>query len=87
LVETDGVDRVEERWIGSRITIGDVRLIVTSRATRCVMVTMLQASLDAVPEILRALERENDLCLGVYATVERPGLVEVGAPLSDLAVW
>jgi uncharacterized protein YcbX len=87
LVETDGVDRVEESWIGSRITIGDVRLIVTSRATRCVMVTMLQASLDAAPEILRALERENDLCLGVYATVERPGLVEVGAPLSDLAVW
>jgi uncharacterized protein len=87
LVETDGIDRVEESWIGSRITIGDVRIIVTSRATRCVMVTMLQAGLDAAPEILRALERENDLCLGVYATVERPGLVEVGAPLSDLTVW
>jgi hypothetical protein len=51
------------------------------------MVTMLQAGLDAAPEILRALERENDLCLGVYATVERPGLVEVEAPLSDLTVW
>jgi MOSC domain-containing protein len=84
LVETDGVDRVEERCIGSRITIGDVRLMVTSRATRCVMVTMRQAGLDAAPEILRAPERENDLCLGIYATVERPGHVAVGAPLSGL---
>jgi len=84
LVETDGVDRVEEHWIGSRITIGDVRLMVTSRATRCVMVTMHQAGLDAAPEMLRALERENDLCLGMYAGVERPGHVVVRAPLSGV---
>jgi uncharacterized protein YcbX len=82
LVKIDSVDRVEESWIGSRITIGDVRLMVTSRATRCVMVTVPQAGLDAEPEILRALERENGLCLGVYATVERPGHVEVGASVS-----
>jgi uncharacterized protein YcbX len=84
LVETESVGRVEESWIGSRIAIGEVRLMVTSRAIRCVMVTMPQADLDADPGILRALERENDLCLGVYAIVERPGHVKVGAPVRHL---
>lgn len=78
LIAVDGAERVEDRWIGRVLSVGTARIRVTARTVRCAMPTMAQGRLPRLPLLLADLEREADLCLGVYAEVEVPGLVRVG---------
>jgi uncharacterized protein len=80
VVEVPGRDRfVEDGWVGRRLAVGpDLQLEVTERTERCVMVTMAQEDLADDPRVLRAVADHNDICLGVYAEVARPGRVAVG---------
>lgn len=79
VIEAPGEGRIEERWIGKTITIGDeVVLRVTGTTTRCVMTTMPQADLPDDRDILRAVAREADACFGVYADVVTPGRIARG---------
>lgn len=80
-VDVDGHDRVEDAWIGRRLQVGDCVLRVTKRVERCVMPTLAQEGLPFLPGLLAALTEASDACLGVYAAVEEPGAVEVGAPV------
>ncbi len=71
---------VEQEWVGTTLTVGDVVVEVTHATERCRMVTLPQpGGVDGAPEVLRTLGRDNDALLGVYARVVRPGRVEVGA--------
>ncbi len=74
---TDGqVGFVENDWVGKALHIGDdVRLRVTQPCPRCVMTTLAQDDLPKDPGILRTAARHNDVDVGVYATVERPGRI------------
>jgi uncharacterized protein YcbX len=72
---------VEEGWIGAELIVGTVRLRVVGRTVRCVTPALAQDGLAAAPAIVGELERANDLCLGVYASVLTPGVVVVGAPV------
>jgi uncharacterized protein YcbX len=69
---------VEDSWIGRRIEIGTAVLRVTMASPRCVMVDMRTVDLPPQHGNLTALGRLHDACLGVIATVERPGRVTVG---------
>lgn len=69
---------VEAAWTGRRLHIGSAALLVTAETVRCAMVAVEQQELARAPRLLRALEQGNDLCLGVYATVEVTGRVAVG---------
>ena len=69
---------VEETWIGEVIRVGEVELIVGERTERCRMVDIAQEGLAQQPGWLKALGRERELCLGVYADVGRPGRIAVG---------
>ena len=60
-------------------TLSSVPLPSTSRLSaampRCVMTTVAQDDLPKDPGILRTAARHNDVNVGVYATVERPGRI------------
>lgn len=46
------------------------------------MTTNSQDELPQDPAILAAVTRLNDVCLGVFATVEQPGTIRVGDELT-----
>src|SRR6266404_1864623 len=72
-------DFVENAWVGRKLTIGDsVRLSITGPFIRCVMTTLAQGDLPRDPGILRMAAQHNKVSVGVYATVERGGLVRRG---------
>jgi uncharacterized protein YcbX len=87
----DGVeDFVENDWVGRSILIGDdVRLHVSDPTPRCVVPTLPQAELPREPGILRAIATHNRPPIptlsgvtwpsaGVYATIERGGILRQG---------
>lgn len=69
---------VEEGWGGATIRVGGVELTVVERIERCRMVDIAQEGLAEQPGWLKALGRERDLCLGIYADVAGVGSVTVG---------
>ena len=73
---------VEEGWVGSTIRVGSVVLTVDQRIERCRMVDIAQEGLTEQPGWLKALGRERDLCLGMYADVRTPGRIDLGDVVS-----
>jgi uncharacterized protein YcbX len=70
---------LEETWLGKTIAVGPaVRLRVFKTTHRCAATTLPHHGLPNDPEILRAANRHNDGNVGVYATVEAPGMIRVG---------
>lgn len=74
-------DHIEDTWIGRELVIGDARLAVVERTERCVMVNNSQGDLEHDSRLLKAVTRDNELCLGVYAEVRTPGVIGHGAPV------
>lgn len=74
---------VENDWIGKTISIGaEVRIQVTGPCPRCVMTTLAQADLPKDPAILKTAAQHNEVRVGVYASVVRPGTVRIGDTLT-----
>jgi uncharacterized protein YcbX len=69
---------VEEGWSGATIRVGGVELRVVERIERCRMVDIAQEGLAEQAGWLKALARERDLCLGVYADVTSVGSLAIG---------
>ncbi|WP_428526298.1 MOSC domain-containing protein [Roseibium sp.] len=67
-----------EDLLGRVLTIGDVRLKITHPTERCVMVTTKQDGLSSEPLILKAISKGFDINFGLYASVLKPGQIEVG---------
>ena len=73
---------VENAWIGYTLSIGEaVRLSITGPCPRCVMTTLPQGDLPRDLGILRAAAQHNGAHVGVYAAVERGGLIRRGDPV------
>jgi uncharacterized protein YcbX len=87
VVETDGGIHglVEAGWVGCRIGIGSATVRGELRTMRCGMVTQAQPDLPKDPSVLRSIVRDADQCLGLYASVETPGTVAVGDPVTVLS--
>ena len=83
LVDTAGdlVGLVEAGWVGREIRVGTAVLRGELRTMRCAMVVAAQPDLPKDPSVLRAIVRDADQCLGLYASVSRPGAVAVGDPV------
>src|SRR4029453_5714885 len=76
---SDEKDFVENAWVGRKLAIGDsVRLSITGPCIRCVMTTLAQGDLPRDPGILRTAAQHNKVSVGVYATVERGGMIRRG---------
>lgn len=82
LVETrDDEPFVEETWVGSVLRIGGLRMRVDKRDGRCAVITIDPVTTERNPEVLRAVAREREGCLGVYGSIVEPGRVAVGDPV------
>jgi uncharacterized protein YcbX len=84
LLGVDGDELVEDGWVDRRFALGATVVRIVDRTERCVMTTNGQNGLPHDPAILAAITKLNELCLGAYATVERPGTISVGDTLTRL---
>ncbi len=73
---------IESEWSGRILRIGELRLRCTIPTMRCGMTMHAQGDLPREPAILRSIVREADQNLGVYASVESPGSVRQGDPVT-----
>jgi len=79
LIETDEADGFpEDAWIGSSIQVGGAEVTVVAPTVRCVMTTRPQPGLERDLDIVKAVNRDHESNLGVYAVVSRPGPVAIG---------
>ena len=74
--ESGGND--EPAWKGKTVRIGEVEMLISVPTIRCVMTTMPQGNLPKDPRILRTIVQQHNHHVGVYATVQRPGEIQVG---------
>jgi uncharacterized protein len=82
LVEAAGGEPfAEDEWVGSVLEIGSARIRVDLRDERCVMVNVDPATAERDASVLKAIARERDACLGVYASTVAPGRIAVGDPV------
>jgi uncharacterized protein YcbX len=87
---------VENDWVGRTLAIGaEVRLRVTDPSPRCVVPTLSQGELAEDIDILRAVAEHNRPAvpaldgarlpsLGVYATIERGGVIRTGDTVIEI---
>ena len=62
-----------------KMTIGkDIVLNITAPCTRCVMITLPQGDLPQDLGILSTVAKYNQVHVGVYASVERGGIIHRG---------
>jgi uncharacterized protein YcbX len=78
LLDVAGSEVVEDEWVGHRFSLGGAVVRIRERTERCVMTTNSQDDLPQDPDVLAAVTNLNDVCLGIYATVEKPGTIRVG---------
>jgi uncharacterized protein YcbX len=69
-------------WVAHTLQIGTVIARISSRTSRCVMVSMGQPGLDFAPGILRELTRRTGGLFGVYGSVLDEGCIRVGDEVS-----
>lgn len=81
----DGQPYSEESLCGRRLRLGDrpdsAELLVNRPIPRCQMVNVDPSSAEVDPNVLKAVVRSNDNCLGIYASVAKPGSVHRGDPV------
>ena len=87
VLDVDADDFIENAWVGSQMTVGDVRVEVLAATPRCVMTTLPQGDLPKDRGILRTVASvnpqpfgpfEGQPCVGVYAEVLSGGTVTLG---------
>ncbi len=79
LVEpTGGEGLVEREWAGGTLRAGDAVLRLEIPTVRCSMPSRAQTDLAADPLVMKTVAAAADRCLGLYATVARPGRVSAG---------
>lgn len=81
VIDARGGAFAEETLLGRSLQAGEARLRLSVRDERCMVVNFDPDSAERDPQVLRAVARHRDACLGVYATVEAPGAIRVGDPV------
>jgi uncharacterized protein YcbX len=72
----------EDEWVGSVVHLGDAAIRVDRRDSRCIIVNVDPESGRPDAGLLKLIGRHRQACAGVYGTVVRPGLVQVGDPVT-----
>jgi len=81
VVDTGDDGLPENSWCGAELAAPGATLRGEIPTIRCVMPTREQNGLQANPDVLRTIAAHADRCLGIYATVARPGSIGVGDEL------
>ena len=74
----------EKEWEGKRARLGGAVLEFTAECPRCVMITRETKGVPKDTGIMRALVKDNDGKMGIYATVAEPGDISIGDTLEFL---
>jgi uncharacterized protein YcbX len=79
LLECDqAVGFPENAWVGERVRVGEAVFRLAMECPRCVMTTHSFADLPKDSQIMRTLVQENAGNVGVYGSIEKPGVVHEG---------
>jgi uncharacterized protein YcbX len=78
VIPTHAEGFVEDRWVGRVLQVGQAQLYGRRRTDRCPEPTQAQPGLPRDPNVLRAITQHHGKDLGIYLTVVRPGVIEVG---------
>ena len=84
LIEVEGEDWVEDRWVDQPLQLGTARLVPTEPCVRCTMVTRPQPGLGADVDVFRTLARHHHGLFGVWCDVLTPGRVRMGDQASPV---
>jgi uncharacterized protein YcbX len=76
----------EDAWVGRTLQFGEgddaPRMRVDVRDQRCMMINFDHRTAERDPAVLRAVAQNRDACAGAYGSVERPGVLRAGAPVT-----
>jgi uncharacterized protein YcbX len=87
LIETrDGRPFQEDEWLDRVLVFGSdsngPRIRINRRIVRCVMVNIDPRTAECEARVLKTVAQTRDSCAGVYASVEKPGIVRVDDPVT-----
>lgn len=78
-VLVEGVEGLAERdWVGRRLRLGAVELLVRERCERCLVTTIDPDTLEVRPGVLSQINSEFEGTMGVYCEVTLPGAIAIG---------
>jgi uncharacterized protein len=72
---SDDAPFAEDDWVGRVLRIGSLCMRVDKRDGRCAVITIDPATTLRNPDILRAVARDRQGCLGVYGSTVEPGRI------------
>jgi uncharacterized protein YcbX len=82
---------LEDGWVGGMLVFGEGEgsavVSVTKRDERCVMINLDPDTAEQDARVMKAAVRLNDNHAGVYGAVLRPGVLQVGQPVSLVPQW
>jgi uncharacterized protein len=78
VIDAPGREFPEEAWIGRELRVGDARLRLDLRDTRCMVINFDPHSAERDPAVLRAVARHRETCAAVYGSCVEPGELRVG---------
>jgi len=77
----------EEAWLGRTLTVGAgpdaPQLRLDRKIERCVVITLDPDTAQPEHELLISLATQRDACVGLYASVVKPGLLREGAEIFE----
>ncbi|MDG1904950.1 MAG: MOSC domain-containing protein [Arenicella sp.] len=79
LIDTHSLSR---DLLGKTLRIRDTEMAIVEETKRCRMIGLAQGTLNHDPKILEMVAKQHNHNFGVYATVVRPGLINVGDSIS-----
>jgi uncharacterized protein len=83
VIDTGDVDGpVEQSWVGSEISMGAARFLVTKPCHRCVITTLPQEELAHDPGILRTVNQLANRETGVYVLARAEAGIDLGDEVS-----
>lgn len=74
-----GMPYAEDDWVGATLAVGDAEIRVDQRDPRCTVIDVNPVTGERDAKLLKVVGRERRAKAGVYGSVVRPGVVEVGA--------
>ena len=82
VIDAPGLEFPEETWIGREVRIGDARIRLDVRDSRCSVINFDPHTAERDPAVLRAVARHRETCTAVYGSCVEPGEVRVGDDLT-----
>ncbi|TKC16065.1 MOSC domain-containing protein [Robertmurraya kyonggiensis] len=69
---------IEETWLGKKLLIGNVKVIVNGLCERCSIINIDPDSATIDTSMLKTVYKERNNCFGIFASVIKTGEVNVG---------